>query len=130
MKSVAYLRKETETVEIDYAIEKVWKKIPKALKELEWTIENIDEKTHQVKVITPKGYILWSSVLQINVAGVNEKTTRVTVAAETPFTTISSILDLGRSGRRIDLFFVALAKQLTPPPSHAKADQQKTPDKK
>ncbi len=114
MKSVAYLRKEKETVEIDYAIEKVWKKIPKALKELEWTIEDTDEAAHRVKAKTPQGYILWSSALLIDVVSVGEKTTRVSVTAETPFTTISSIVDLGRARRRIDLFFAALAKQLNP----------------
>ena len=114
MNRMAYLRKEKETVEIDYAIEKVWKKIPKTLEELEWTIEHIDETAHCVKAKTPHGYILWSSVLLIDVVRVDEKTTRVSVVTETPFTTISAIVDLGRARRRIDLFFATLAKQLNP----------------
>jgi hypothetical protein len=44
---------------------------------------------------------------------VDEKTARVTVTAETPVTTITSIFDFGRTRDRIELFFEALAKQLT-----------------
>jgi hypothetical protein len=47
------------------------------------------------------------------VVPVDKKTTRVSVATETPATTITAIVDLGRGRERIDLFFVALAKQLT-----------------
>jgi hypothetical protein len=111
---MAYLRKEHETVEIDYSLEKVWKKIPKALEELEWAIEEVDEKAHRVKTKTPQGYILWSSTLSIDLVMVNDKTTRVSVVAETPFTTISAIVDLGRARKRIDIFFATLANQLTP----------------
>jgi hypothetical protein len=111
---MAYLRKEKETVEIDYAIEKVWKTIPKAFEELEWTIEHIDEAAHHVKAKTQPGFISWSSELLIDAVRVDENTTRVSVAAETPATTISAIVDFGRARRRIDLFFATLAKQLTP----------------
>ena len=109
---MAYLRKEKETVEIDYPIGKVWKMIPKALKEIGCTIEQIDDPAHNIKAETPKGLVSWSSVLLIDATRVDENTTRVSVMAETTFTTITSILDFGRARRRIDLFFAALAKQL------------------
>ena len=109
---MAYLRKEKETVEIDYSMDKVWATIPKALKDLKWTIEEIDDAAHHVKAKTQAGFISWSSMLQIDAFQVDEKTTRVLVAAETPVTTISSVLDFGRARRRVDLFFAAIAKQL------------------
>jgi hypothetical protein len=109
---MAYLRKEKETVEIDYSIDKVWKTIPKALKELGCTIEQIDDAAHHIKAKTQKGFISWSSVLLIDAKRVDENTTRVSVVAETPVTTISSIIDFGRARRRIDLFFATMAKKL------------------
>lgn len=113
MNTMAYLRKEKETVEIDYPIAKVWKAIPKALQEIGCAIEQIDDAAHNIKANTPKGIVSWSSVLLIDVTRVDENTTRVSVVAETPVTTITSIIDFGRARRRIDLFFAALAKQLT-----------------
>jgi hypothetical protein len=109
---MAYLRKEQETVEIDYAIDRVWAALPKALKELDCTTEKIDEKAHHIRAKTQKGFVSWGSTLLIDVKRVDEKTTRVSVVAETPFTTISAIIDFGRARRRIDLLIAALAKQL------------------
>jgi hypothetical protein len=55
----------------------------------------------------------YPSVLIIDGAAVDKKTSRVKVTAETPVTTITSIADFGRTRERIDQFFEALAKQLT-----------------
>ena len=109
---MAYLRKEQDTVEVDHAIDKIWLALPKALKELGSTIEQIDEKTYHIRAKTQKGLVSWGSTLLIDVKRVDEKTTRVSVAAETPFTTISAVIDFGRARRRIDLLFAALAKHL------------------
>ena len=109
---MAYLRKEKETVEIDFPLNRVWTSIPKALKDLNWTIEETDEADHYVKVKTQAGFVSWSSMLTIKSFQVDKKTTRVSVDAETPVTTISSVLDFGRARRRVDLFFAALAKIL------------------
>lgn len=109
---MAYLRKEKETVEIAYPLNKVWTTIPKALASLEWNVEQIDEIAHHVKVKTKAGPMSWSSVLLIDAVPVDENTTRVSVAAETPVTTITAIVDFGRTRQRIDQFFAALAKQL------------------
>jgi len=113
VKRMAYLRKEKETVEIVYSLNKVWAAIPKALTSLEWDVEQIDDTAHHVKAKTTAGFVSWSSVLLIDAVPVDENTTGVSVAAETPVTTITAIVDFGRTRQRIDLFFAALAKQLS-----------------
>ena len=113
MKKVAYLRKETETVEIDYPLGKVWEAISKALASLEWTLEQIDNAAHHIKAKTKSSFMSYASTLLIDAVAVDKKTARVTVTAETPVTTITSIVDFGRTRDRIELFFEALAKQLT-----------------
>ncbi|MCJ7560600.1 hypothetical protein MUO79_08280 [Candidatus Bathyarchaeota archaeon] len=112
MKKMAYLRKEKETVEIAYPLTKVWTAIPKALTNLEWNVEQIDDTTHRAKAKTKAGFMSYGSVLLIDVVPVDENTTRVSVAAETPVTTITAVVDFGRTGDRIELFFEELAKQL------------------
>ncbi|HUT16878.1 MAG TPA: hypothetical protein VMW84_01105 [Acidobacteriota bacterium] len=113
MKTVAYLRKEKETVEIDYPLGEIWAAIPKALTSLEWTVEQVDDKAHHVKAKTKAGFMSYASVLLIDAVPVDEKTARVKVTAETPVTTITAMADFGRTRDRIELFLRALAKQLT-----------------
>jgi hypothetical protein len=110
---MAYLRKEKETVEIDYPLVKVWAAVPKALASLEWTEEETDDTVHNVKAKTKGGFMSYPSVLIIKAGAMDEKTARVEVTAETPVTTITSIADFGRTRDRIELFFEALAKQLS-----------------
>lgn len=112
MEKVAYLRKEKETVEIDYPLDDIWTAVPKALASLEWTVEEIDDTAHYVKAKTKAGFMSYATVLIIDAVAVNEKTARVKVIAETPVTTITSIVDFGRTLDRIELFFEELAKQL------------------
>jgi len=99
-------------MEIAYSLSRVWAAVPKALTDLEWNIEQIDNKAHHVKAKTKAGHMSWGSVLLIDAAPVDKKTTRVSVSAETPVTTITAIVDFGRTRQRIDQFFAALAKQL------------------
>lgn len=113
MKKVAYLRKEKEIVEIDYPLGEIWAAIPKALTSLEWTAEQVDDTAHQLKAKTKAGFMSYASVLLITAVAVDKKTARVTVTAETPVTTITSVVDFGRTRDRIEQFFEALAKQLT-----------------
>jgi Zn-dependent M32 family carboxypeptidase len=113
VKKLAYLRKEKETVEIDYSLTKIWKAIPKVIASLEWSIDAIDDTTHHVKAKTKAGFMSYSTVLVIDVVSVDKKTARVTVTAETPVTTITSLADFGRTQHRVDSFFETLAKQLT-----------------
>ena len=108
---MAYLRKEQETFEIDYSLAKIWEAIPKAIENLKWTIEKIDPKQYQMEVKTTSSFMAYSSTLLIKAADIDKKTTRVTVKAETPVTTITSLADFGRTSERIENFFRALANQ-------------------
>ncbi len=112
VKRMAYLRKEEETVEIDQSLDKVWIAVQKVLTGLDWNIEQVDEAGHRVKAKTKAGLMSYGSMLLISVVPVDEKTTRVSVAAETPVTTITAIVDFAQGKRRIALFFTELAKQL------------------
>jgi len=109
---MAYLRKEKETVEIACSLNKVWTAIPKVLTNLEWNIDQIDDATHHVKAKTKSGLMSWGSVLLIDALAVDRNTTRVSVAAETPVTTITAMIEFGRTKQRINIFFAELEKQL------------------
>jgi hypothetical protein len=109
---VAYLRKEKQTVEIDYPLNTVWAVISEVLSSLEWKVDQMDDASHHAKVETKAGFMSYSSKLSIDGAAVNEKTCRVTVEGETPVTTITAIADFGRTSDRIELFFETLAKRL------------------
>jgi hypothetical protein len=110
---MAYLRKENETVEIDYPLDNVWAAVPKVLAILEWTIEETDDTKRHIKAKTKGAFMSYPSMLIIDVAAVDKKTTRCKVRAETPVTTITSIADFGRTRDRIDVFLEALSNQLT-----------------
>jgi len=112
MQRMAYLRKEDETVEIAYSLGKVWTAIQKVLSNLGWNIEQLDETARRVKAKTKAGPMSWSSILLIDAKPIDEKTTRLVVASETPVTTIMAIIDFRQGKRRILQFFGELAKQL------------------
>jgi hypothetical protein len=109
---MAYVRKEKETVEMDYSLDRVWVAVQRVVAGLEWSVEQIDEAAHHIKAKTKAGYMSWSSVLLIDAVFRDEKTTRVSVAAETPVTTITSIVYFGQARQLINLFLAELAKQL------------------
>ena len=115
------MRKEKEIVEIDYPIGKVWPAIAKALTSLEWVAQETDEATHRVKAKTKANFMAYASIVTIEALVVNEKATRVNVSAETPVTTITGIVDFGRTRERIDTFLTALNKQL----QNVNSEQQK-----
>jgi hypothetical protein len=110
---MAYLRKERETVEMDYALDRVWSAVQKVVQGLEWSLEQIDDAAHHIKAKTRRTYMSWSSVVLIDAVSRGEKTTRVSVAAETPVTTITSLVYYGQARQLINSFLVELAKQLT-----------------
>ncbi len=111
---MAYLRKDREVVEIDYPLSKVWDAIPKAIARLDYSIEEKNDETHHLKLKTKKAFLAWESILFIDVIEVSEKTSKVTVSMETPVTSITAMADFGRTRERMDNFFEALSKQLTP----------------
>ena len=109
---MAYLRNENEKIEIDYPLEQIWAAIPEVVKILEWQIEDKDDAKHKAKVKTKGGFMAYSSILNVEVAAVDEKTTHMSINAETPVTTITSVIDFGRTRDRIGQFIEILAKQM------------------
>ena len=109
---MAYLRDEKESFEIDYPLEMLWEALPKVVKALEWKIEERDDTNHKVKLKTKSGFMSYSSTLNVEVNSVDENTSRMSIKAETPVTTITSIADLGRTRDRVEIFIEALAKQM------------------
>jgi hypothetical protein len=107
---MAYLRNENEKLEIDYPLAQIWASIPEVIKVLEWQIEDKDDSKHIAKVKTKGGFMAYGSIFQVEVTAVDEKTTRMSIDAETPVTTITSIIDFGRTRDRMGQFVEMLAK--------------------
>jgi hypothetical protein len=109
---MAYLRNENENLEVDYPLKKIWDVIPDVIKILEWAILEKDDTEHKIKVKTKGGFMAYGSNFNIEAESKNEKTTRLSINAETPVTTITSIIDFGRTRDRIGQFIEILAKQM------------------
>lgn len=107
---MAYLRNENENIEVDYPLEKIWAAIPEAVKILEWKIEEKDDSAHKAKVKTKGGFMAYGSTMTVELTSVDEKTTRMGISAETPVTTITSVIDFGRTRDRMGQFIEILAK--------------------
>ena len=121
---MAYLRREKEIVDVDFPVNTVWEAINKATTGLGWTIDKSDDTTHQLTAKSKPNFMAYASDLTIAASPQSEKTTRVTVSAETPVTTITSIVDFGRTRERIDSFLLALTRQLKPTgPNDKKAEK-------
>jgi hypothetical protein len=110
---MAYLRKENETVEMDYPLNKVWSAIAQTIINLKWSIDSTDESAHSLKAKTKSSFLSYTSNLSIEASSVAENITRVKVSVETPVTTITSVLDFGKTQERIDQFLLGLSKQLS-----------------
>jgi hypothetical protein len=113
---MAYLRREKEIVEVDFPLEKVWEAIEKVITNLGWKTEKSDTAIHQLIVKTKPNFMAYASNLTLEAIKISDKTSRVTVSAETPVTTITGIIDFGRTRERIDSFLLALVKQLKDKP--------------
>lgn len=109
---MAYVRREQNMVELAYPLKKVWTVIPKALDTVGCNVELVDDNAHRVKAKTSTSLMAWGSVLLIDVLSVDKNTTRVSVRAETPVTTVTALVDYGRTRQTIELFFRELKKQL------------------
>ena len=109
---MAYLREEKENLEVSYPLDAIWEAIPKAVTQLDWKIEEANKETHHLKIKTRGGFISYASTLKIDVAAINEKTTRMSIVAETPVTTITSVADYGRTKDRTGQFVATLGKIL------------------
>ncbi len=107
---MAYLKEQKEKIEISYPLNTLWEAIPKAIEKLDWKIQETNESTHHIKVKTKGGFIAYPSNLKIDLVTIDEKTTQMSVLAETPVTTITSMADYGRNDERIGKFVTTLAK--------------------
>jgi len=118
---MAYTREETENVEVDYPIDQIWENIPNAISKLEWSIKTTDKDKHYMEIKTKGAFMSYHSTIKLVLEQINEKTTRLLIAGETPVTTITAILEFGRTRQRIELFIVTLAqtmeKQQNPTPN-------------
>ena len=110
---MAYLKEQTENLEISYPLKAIWEAIPKVIEKLDWKIQEKDEATHRLKIKSKGGFISYPSTLKVELSVINEETTKMAIVAETPVTTITSVADYGRSRERVDQFVVALGKLMT-----------------
>ncbi len=109
---MAYLRDEKEKFEIDYPLDKVWAAVPKAVKDLQWSIQEQNDLEYKMKIKTKAGFLSYSSIFYIEANSVGEEKTQMYVNAETPVTTITAMADFGRTRDRVDHFIGALAKRM------------------
>jgi hypothetical protein len=107
---MAYTREDKENLEVLYSLDAIWEAIPKVVDSLNWKIEETDKAIHHLKIKTKGGFLSYPSTFKVDLAIVDEKTTKMSLFAETPVTTITSMADYGRTRERIDQFIVALAK--------------------
>ena len=107
---MAYTREETEHVEVDYSVEQLWEGIPKAIAKLDWIIQESNKEEHYFIVKTKGAFMSYPSNMKITLNSVDDKTTRMLIAGETPVTTITAVFDLGRTRERIERFIVILAQ--------------------
>ena len=107
---MAYTREETEHVEVDYPLLQIWETIPKAIAQLEWEIQESDKNLYSLTIKTKGAFMSYHSTMKIVLTVVDDKTTRMLIYGETPVTTITSVLDFGRTRQRIEAFIVTLAK--------------------
>lgn len=110
---MAYSREEKENLEVSYPLNAIWEAIPKAIAKLEWKIQETNEETHHLKVKTKGAFMSYPSTLKIDLAAVDEKTTRMSIVVETPVTTITSVADFGRTRERTEQFVTTLAKLMS-----------------
>lgn len=110
---MAYLKEQNEKIEISYPLEAIWTAIPEAIKKLDWKIQETDETSHHFKVKTKGGFMSYPSTLKIDLVVIDENTTRMSVRAETPVTTITNMADYGRNDERIGKFITTLAKLMS-----------------
>lgn len=112
---MAYERETKQELEVDFSLEDIWTAIPKALAELGWQIEEKDESAHYLRVRTNSSFLSYSSMLHIQASKLNSNLTNIKIDAETPVTTITSVMDFGQADERINNFVLTLAKIMNAP---------------
>jgi hypothetical protein len=109
---MAYTREETEDVEVDYPIQQLWEGIPKAIINLEWTIIESSQDKYSLTAKTQGAFMSYPSNIKIILVPIDDKTTRMLIAGETPVTTVTSVLEFRRTRERIEQLIVALAQHM------------------
>jgi hypothetical protein len=110
---MAYAREGKENFEVSYPIDAIWQAIPKAIAKLEWRVEEADVATHHAKIKTRGAFLSYGSVMEVTLTAINEKTTKLSITAETPVTTITAMADYGRTNERIEVLVSTLDKLLS-----------------
>jgi len=110
---MAYTREGKESFEVSYPLNVIWEAIPKAIAKLEWTIEETDEAAHHLKIKTKGAFLSYGSSMEIDLTAIDEKTTKMSISAETPVTTITAMADYGRTRERIDVLISTLGKLMS-----------------
>ena len=109
---MAYLRKDTKTLEIDYPMPKVWDAIKETLLGLGLDPEQVDDDAHHLKAKTKSGFLRLSSLILVDAAPAGGNKTKISVTAEKPVTTITGIMDFGQASQLTDAFLAELARLL------------------
>ena len=107
---MAYTREAKQTFEVSYPLQEVWDALPKAIVKLEWKVLEVDEVNHHAKVKTKGAFLSYGSDMQIDLRPLADKATKMTITAETPVTTITSMADYGRTGERINVLIATMGK--------------------
>jgi len=110
---MAYLQEEREIVEMDFPINVVWETSKKVISCFDWTIVEIDESTCCMHVKTKEVcFLSCATVLSVEVKVVSDNVSRVTVSAETPVTTMTSV-NFAKTQAYINSFLGALSLELS-----------------
>jgi len=107
---MAYMREGKEAFEVSYPLQAVWDAIPRAIAKLEWKVDAVDEAAHNVKIQTKGAFLSYGSKMEVTLTATGEKTTKMSITAETPVTTITAMADYGRTNERINVFIATIGK--------------------
>jgi len=109
---LAYLRKDTKTLEIDYPVDVVWDAVKRILTNLDLEMEQVDDDAHHLRAKTKSGFLRLSSLMLVDALPSDGNKTKISVTAEKPVTTITGIFDFGQASQLTDAFLAELARQL------------------
>jgi len=109
---MAYTREETEDVEVDYPAQQLWENIPDAIAKFDWTIEESNQEKYTLTIKTQGAFLSYPSIIKIILVPIDNKTTRMLIAGETPVTTVTSVLEFRRTRERIEKLIVVLAQHM------------------
>jgi hypothetical protein len=110
---MAYSKREEDTVDFAYPLEKVWAAISKAFIGLGWTVEFVDDAAHRAKAKTKTNLMAWGTEFMVGAVSIDKNKTSISVVAETPVTTVTALIYFGQTRKRIEEFFQELQEKLS-----------------